>query len=199
MYYFTHMTKVQRSRFGPGCAVWAATLALIAFLTACASPPKPTQFTLRGEGAQTLNRDVNGKSLSVVVHVYQLKDAREFSKLTFDTVTSGRSDTELLGPALLEKTDAIVVPGGEFATTDKLRDEAKFLGIVAYFRDPDPNHWRQLLDVETLKKSGQGPDGTPGARFRVEDCYIKVIDVEPVLLPGQPPDAKGECRHPTGR
>lgn len=199
MYYFTHMTKVHRPGLGPSCTGWAATLALIAFLTACASPPKPTQFTLRGEGAQTLNRDVNGKSLSVVVHVYQLKDAREFSKLTFDALTSGRSDTELLGPALLERTDAIVVPGAEFTSADKLRDEAKFLGIVAYFRNPDPNHWRQLLDVETLKKRGLGPDRSPGARFRVEDCYIKVIDVEPVLLPGQPSEAKGECRPSTGR
>ena len=193
------MTKVQQPGFGSILAGWTATLTLIAFLTACASPPKPTQFTLKGEGAHTLNRDMNGKSLSVVVHVYQLKDAREFSKLTFDTLTSGRSDTELLGPALLEKTDAIVVPGGEFSTTDKLRDDTKFLGIVAYFRNPDPSHWRQLLDVETLKKSGLGPDGSPGARFRVEDCYIKVIDVEPVPLPGQPPEAKGECRASTDR
>lgn len=198
VYYFTHMTKVQRPSRSSRRARLAAALALVAALTACASPPKPKQFTLRGEGAQTLNRDINGKSLSVVVHVYQLKDAREFSKLTFDTLTSGRPDTELLGPALLEKTDAIVVPGGEFTSTDKLRDETKFLGIVAYFRNPDPNHWRQLLDVETLKKSGLGPDGSPGAHFRIEDCFIKVIDVAPVLLPGQPPEAKGECQ-PLGR
>ena len=194
------MTKVQQPDRRPSRAGQVATLALVVFLTACASPPpKPKQFSLRGEGAQTLNRDANGKSLSVVVHVYQLKDAREFSKLTFDMLTSGRSDTELLGPTLLEKADAIVVPGGSFASTDKLNDEAKFIGIVAYFRNPAPHHWRQLLDVETLKKRGLGPDGSPGVRFKVEDCYIKVIDIDPVLLPGQPPNTKAECRPSPGR
>lgn len=193
MYYFTHMTKVLRQDDCLNLTVRAVILACVALLGACASPPKPAQFTLKGEGAPTLNRDINGKSLSVVVHIYQLKDAREFSKLTFDMLASGRSDADLFGPSLLEKTDAIVVPGGNFIGSEKLRDETRFLGIVAFFRNPDPHFWRQLLDVETLKKRGPGSDGTLGALFRVQDCYLKIVDVEPVRLPGQPPDARTEC------
>lgn len=193
------MTKVQHP---VPYSYWlrrAVVLSLIALLAACASTPKPKQFTLKGEGAQTLNRDVNGKSLSVVVHIYQFKDAREFSKLTFDMLASGRPDSELLGASLLEKSDAVVVPGGNFVSTEKLNDETKYLGIVAYFRNPDPHHWRQLIDVETLKKRGMGPDGSPGATFKVQDCYIKIIDIEPVLLPGQPPNPKAECGYRPGR
>ena len=192
-YNLMHITKVQPPDRFLQRVRHAAILAIIVLLAACATPPKPKQFTLKGEGAQTLNRDINGRSLSVVVHIYQLKDAREFSKLTFDMLASGRADSEMLGTSLLEKTDAIVVPGGSFISTEKLRDETKFLGIVAYFRNPDPHHWRQLLDVETLKKQGLGPEGSAGASFKVQDCYITITDVEPVLLPGQPPNSKTEC------
>jgi type VI secretion system protein VasD len=188
-----HMTKVQQPKRYSARFRQAALLSIVALLAACAAPPKPKQFTLKGEGAQTLNRDINGRSLSVVIHIYQLKDAREFSKLTFDMLASGRTDSELLGSSLLEKSDAIVVPGGNFISTEKLRDETKFLGIVAFFRIPDPHHWRQLLDVETLKKHGLGPEGNAGASIKVQDCYIRIIDIEPVLLPGQPPNAKAEC------
>ena len=188
-----HMTKVQQPERYSSRFRQAVILSIVALLGACAAPPKPKQFTLTGEGAQTLNRDINGRSLSVVVHVYQLKDAREFSKLTFDMLASGRTESELLGSSLLEKSDAIVVPGGSFISTEKLHDETRFLGIVAFFRSPDPHHWRQLLDVEKLKKQGLGPEGTAGASFKVQDCYIKIIDIEPVLLPGQPPNTKAEC------
>lgn len=194
-----HITKVQQQDRHSHRLGRAVILSLIALLSACAAPPKPKPFTLKGEGAHTLNRDANGKSLSVVVHIYQLKDAREFSKLTFDMLASGRADSELLGASLLEKTDAVVVPGGSFVSTEKLRDETMYLGIVGYFRNPDPHHWRQLLDVQTLKKRGLGPEGAPGATFKVEDCYIKIIDVEPTLLPGQPPNPKAECGYRPGR
>ncbi|MFT3849467.1 MAG: type VI secretion system lipoprotein TssJ [Propionivibrio sp.] len=193
MYYFSHITKVQYLGNRLSQITRALILVLTTFFAACASPPKPTQFTLNGEGAPTLNRDITGKSLSVVVHVYQLKDAREFSKLTFDMLTSSRSDTDLLGPSLLEKDDAVAIPGGNFTSRGKLRDETRFLGVVAFFRNPDPHHWRQLLDVETIKKRGLGPDGTLSVHFRVQDCYIKIIDIEPVALPGQPPNARAEC------
>ena len=158
-------------------------LSLILLVTACSSPPKT--FGIRGEGDPFLNRDINGKSLSVVVSVYQLKDAREFSKLTFDTLASGRSESELLGPALLEKSDAVVVPGGLYSGSEKLLEDTKFVGIVAFFRRPDPHYWRQLVDAETVRSQG--------LNFRVQDCYVVLAGTKGIALPGQPLNARPEC------
>ena len=158
-------------------------LSFTVLISACTSTPKT--FGIRGEGDPVLNRDINGKSLSVVVSVYQLKDAREFSKLTFDALASGRPESELLGPALLEKSDAIVVPGGLYTGSEKLLENAKYVGIVAFFRRPDPYYWRQLVDAETVRSHG--------LNFRVQDCYVLLNGTIPVALPGHPPSGRPDC------
>ena len=158
-------------------------LSIITLITACSSIPKT--FGIRGEGDPVLNRDINGKSLSVVVSVYQLKDAREFSKLTFDSLASGRPESELLGPALLEKSDTVVVPGGIYTGSEKLLENAKYVGIVAFFRRPDPYYWRQLVDADTVRNEG--------LNFRVQDCYVVINGTKAIALPGQPLNGRPEC------
>ena len=169
-------------------------LFIAALLSACASGPK--SYTIRGEGDPVLNRDINGKSLSVVVRIYQLKDAREFSKLTFDILASGRPESELLGPALLDKTDVVVVPGGEYVSSEKLLDETRFVGIVAFFRKPDAYYWRQLVDAESINKQSGVIDRASALTFKVQDCYISLSGTKPVPLPGQPLNARPDCGTP---
>lgn len=168
----------------------AITLSIVlACLSACSSPPKgPFQYSINAEGDQVLNRDVNGQSLSVVIRLYQLRDANEFSKLTFDTLIIGHPETELLGPSLISKTDLVLVPGGTYAAPVKLLDETRYLGIVGLFRKPDPHLWRQLVD--TLDAKG---NRIAGVSFRAKDCYIEITGEGQLLLPGQPSQPKGEC------
>lgn len=146
------------------------------------------QYVINGEGAQILNRDINGKSLSVVIRIYQLRDASEFSKLTFDTLAAGYPESELLGASLLAKSDVILVPGGTYASTEKLLDETRFLGVVGLFRNPDPHHWRQLVDTRDAKGNR-----IAALRFRAQDCFITINGAGPLLLPGQPPQPRGDC------
>lgn len=164
----------------------AIILLSLTFLCACSSTPK--QYAINGEGDQILNRDTNGKSLSVVVRIYQLKDANEFSKLTFDTLAAGYPESDLLGQSLLLKSDVILVPGGSYTSSEKLLDDTRFIGIVGLFRNPDPHHWRQLVDVSEI-----GIHRNEGLSFRAQDCYIVVNGTKPLLLPGQPPLAKSDC------
>lgn len=153
-------------------------------LSACVGGPKP--FLIKGDGAPVLNRDINGKSLSVVVRVLQLKNPSEFAKLTFDTLADGRPESELLGPDLLAKADAIIVPGESFSSTEKLLEDTRYVGVVAYFRNPDPHYWRYLIDADTVRSNGLS--------FKVEDCYIALRDIKPLPIPGQPINAKPQCQ-----
>jgi type VI secretion system protein VasD len=153
------------------------------FLSGCATGPKV--YNIRGEADPIVNRDVGGAPLSVVVRLYQLKDAGEFSKLTFDTLASGRPEAELLGPELLEKTEVVLVPGSKHVSTDKLREDAKYVGVVAFFRRPDQHYWRYLIDADKVRSEG--------LTFRAQDCYLTLLNVKPTPIPGQPQGGKPEC------
>jgi type VI secretion system protein VasD len=152
-------------------------------LAACASGPN--KYTVKADADGNLNRDNGGRSLSVVVRVYQLRDAKEFQKLIFDTLASGRPESEFLGNELLTMTDLILVPGAEMTTTEPMVDNAKHIGIVAFFRKPDSHYWRYLFDAETVRKEGLS--------FRAQDCYLVPVGIKPVPIPGQPENARPEC------
>ena len=161
----------------------AMFLVINALLGGCASSPK--QYAIRGDGDPSLNRDINGKSLSVVVRIYQLKDAQEFSKLTFDTLASGRPESDFLGSALLDKTDAVIIPGGSYENSQKLLEDTKFVGIVAFFRKPDPYYWRQLAEADDVRSNGLA--------FKVQDCYVVLTGDKAIRLPGQPDNYRPDC------
>lgn len=123
------------------CWVPAGMLVLGGF--GCGKPkipcPLPSiKIAVEGEATSTINRDANGDPLSVVVRVYHLEDKAEFAKLTFDLITSGRTDQELLGADFISRFEFVIVPG------------TKYIGVVAFFRKPDPNCWRYLVSMEQL-------------------------------------------------
>lgn len=183
MYYLMHRKKSAHTKSIKDELILCFLISLTALISACSSAPKA--YSIKGEADSILNRDINGKSLSVVVRIYQLKDSREFSKLTFDTLADGRPESDFLGSALLDKIDAVVVPGGNYVSTEKLLEETKFVGVVAFFRHPDQYYWRQLVDAEAIRSQG--------LTFKVQDCYVTLIGVKPVPLPGQPLNARPEC------
>ena len=154
-------------------------------LGGCASGP--ATYDVRGLADPILNRDVSGKSLSVVVRLYQLKQPTEFSKLVFDSLASGRPETELLGADLIEKSEVVVLPGTQHVSTEKLSEHANYLGVVAFFRQPEPHFWRYLIPASQVRSKG--------VTFRLQDCYITLVDGKPTAIPGQPLDAKPECNH----
>ena len=160
----------------------SALIGLLA-LTGCASGPK--SFEIKASADALINRDAGGRPLSVVVHVYQLKDVGEFSKLTFDSLASGRPVSELLGKDLLEMHEVMLVPGSTQTLADKIHQDAKHVGVVAFFRQPDPHYWRLLADAEQVRRSG--------LNFRVQDCFLSLTTPKQSPIPGQPPAAPASC------
>lgn len=155
-------------------------------LAACASGP--AVYPINGEAAPTINRDSSGKSLSVVVRLYQLKERADFDRLTFDTATSGKTDQDLFGASLVSMKEVVLVPGGKQQIVEKLEPDTKFVGIVGYFRKPDPQAWRYLIDAKDARKQGLA--------FRVEDCYLEITSPTPQAIPGQVLGARPVCAGP---
>jgi type VI secretion system protein VasD len=164
-------------------------LLVLAGLVGCASGPKT--YEIKGEADPMINKDISGKPLSVVVRLYQLKDAEEFSRLTFDTLASGRPESELLGQDLLEKNEVILVPGAKYVGKEKLKDDAKYVGVVALFRQPDPHYWRYLVEADKVRAGGLS--------FKVQDCYLLLANLKPSPIPGQPANATPFCTNPNYR
>ncbi len=161
---------------------------IVATLLASGCASGPTRFDIKTSGDPVINRDISGKPLSVVVRLYQLKDANEFSKLTFATAASGRSDAELFGQEFIERTEVVVVPGAQKVNAGTILPEAKYLGIVGYFRNPDRHAWRYLVKAEDVRRHG--------LTFTVRDCYLELSGIKPVAIPSQPEGAKAECIDP---
>lgn len=176
------------------------------FLAGCASGP--VAYKIRTAGDPVINRDESGSPLSVVVRVYQLKDRKEFAKLSFDALSSGRSDEELLGADLIERSEVIVVPGTQSFAATTLNPEAKYVGVVGLFRQPDINNWRYLIKADNIRSNSVGISvslgnmfkaediRTTGLSFTVRDCSLELIAPDAELLAGQTKSGKPVCAAP---
>jgi len=152
----------------------------------------PEDFSVKGVADQRVNRDISGKSLSVVVRVFQLRDKNEFSRLSFDAVTS-RSDADLFPKELIAASEVVIMPGTSQDITDKLLPEAKYVGVVGYFRRPDSQYWRFLFDAQAVRKEG--------LVFVARDCFFTAITPRFEPMPGQNVGYNPECTGviPSGR
>lgn len=124
----------------------APVLALLLLVVAgCGSrPPKPTVAELELRAAEDLNPDVNGRPSPLRVRLYELKSASGFMSADFFTLYE--RDKELLGADLLVREEIQVEPGMQKAVTRKLNPEAKYIAVLAPYRDIEKASWRASLE-----------------------------------------------------
>lgn len=171
------------TRYTNRLAGWTVFAGLLGLLAGCATPPKT--MDIKGEAESVLNRDAGGNSLSVAVRLYQLKGAEGFSRLTFDRLLSGQSEADALEADLLDKSEVILVPGGKYSSAVAIRDDAKYVGLIAFFRQPDAHYWRFLVEADKVRREGLS--------FTAKDCYLILRNPKPATIPGQPLDALPQC------
>lgn len=185
--------------------LWRTALLLAGALIAAGCASKPIDYQVRASGDRVINRDEGGNPLSVVVRLYQLTDAKAFSRLTLEDVSNGRSDAELFGGEFVARSEIVVVPGQRAASPAQLDAQARYVGVVAMFRQPDPDHWRYLIPAERIRSNSSGIAATlgnlfadpakdrSGLVFAVRDCSLAIVIPEPELLPAQRPQPGGTC------
>ena len=191
MNYFAGSAKV--------IAALAAVLVALHLSACSSSKPKPVDYHIYGEADTLLNRDVSARPLSVVLDVYQLKDRQAFSRLTFDDFVSGKSETDLFGDELIQKTEIVILPGGKQSLATSLLPETKYLGVVAVYRMPSEQQWRYLVPAEQIRKTGfwhWGSSAEKTITVRLHDCYLTVEGVDVDLIPGQKAETVPTCALP---
>jgi type VI secretion system protein VasD len=164
---------------------WAA-VALVLGVSACSFGPRK-DVGIRAEAQSSLNRDDQGRPLSVVLRIYQLRDAGEFSRAPFEQLA--RRDREVLGADLIDRREVVMIPDATFSDVQKLADNTRFVGVMAMFRRPDTRMWRYVFDRKDFDRGG--------IAFRLEDCAIRVMAGKPLAVEGDPQALTPVCRDET--
>jgi type VI secretion system protein VasD len=163
----------------------ALTISTLLLFTACSSKG-PIDLKMQSEASPVVNRDVNGKSLSLVLHVYQLKSKDEFNRLTFDALASGKSASELLGNSLITQSEFVLLPGKENTLPFTLQVDTQYVGVVGFFRKPDAQFWRSLATAEEMRNAKK-------ISIKAQDCFLQITSPKTELIPGQPAQFKTDC------
>jgi type VI secretion system protein VasD len=112
-------------------------------LFACSSkPPKPSPTHAQIIVSNDVNPDSAGRPSPIVVRVFQLKNDGEFASSDF--FAQYDKEKETLGASFLSREEYVLAPGETRKFDMPINPEARFLGVLAAYRDIRSAHWRAL-------------------------------------------------------
>lgn len=133
--------KKRASRTAAAIGSSALFLALCLGLGACASSPEKTDTARMTITAQSgVNPDANGRPSPIVVRVYQLKASDKFASVDFFALFD--DDQKELGADLLGREEVELAPGEKKELQFAVKRDAKFVGVMAAYRDIRNSRWR---------------------------------------------------------
>lgn len=113
-------------------------------LNACAthgSSERLDTYTLLSASSD-VNPDISGRPSPVVLRVFQLKGAAEFSHADFFALYAHEKET--LGANIIDIEEFELRPGERLETRLPLARDARYIGAIAGFRDLSNAQWRTL-------------------------------------------------------
>lgn len=120
-------------------------LCLLPLLLAACAGPSPGRIDARFVTTEDLNPDPEGQASPIVVRIYQLGSPVAFSNASFFSLYD--NDAAELGADLKGKEEIELQPGQELIVARELKPEARFLGILAGYRDIENASWRAVTEV----------------------------------------------------
>ncbi|MDH4079509.1 MAG: type VI secretion system lipoprotein TssJ [Nitrospira sp.] len=119
-----------------------------------------------------INLNDAGDSQPVLVRVYQLKERERFQQATFKALWKG--DKEVLEDDLLDRKELMVHPEkkADLYIDLDVKHGAAYIGVMALFRQPDVEGWRQVAEATS---SSLNPF-TPKVKVKVDKNMIKVAN-----------------------
>lgn len=101
-------------------------------------------------GRSSLNVNGAGQSLSTVVRIYQLKSPQAFQSLEYAQLQT--NDLDALKADLLATKDVVLRPDASASISEPMKDEAQYVGVVAFFRDiGGESNWKLVVPKNQWK------------------------------------------------
>ncbi len=119
--------------------------ALLAIAAGGCSGTKPTKVDAAIKAVADLNPDAAGRPSPVVVRVYELKTLSVFESADFYALYD--DETATLGPDLIAREELIIRPGDEIGYNKRADPMARYLGVIAAFRDLENARWRSFVKL----------------------------------------------------
>ncbi|WP_241239072.1 type VI secretion system lipoprotein TssJ [Burkholderia stagnalis] len=134
-----------------GCGMWQSVKETALDATRAVFVAKVKQLNLAIESRAALNPNEQGQSLPVVMRVYQLKDAKAFAQADYAQLLA--DDRAQLKADLLSSMEATLGPGATIKLSTPMADDARAVGVVAFFRELSNAEWHVLIPKSQWKKT----------------------------------------------
>jgi type VI secretion system protein VasD len=135
---------------GATVAKLAGVLVLSGLVLGCASAPKPARIDGVIEASPALNPSINNRPSPLVLRVYELKSPTAFNGADFMSLY--QRDQAELGADLMGKEEFTLQPGENRPVSKTLAVGARFIGVLAAYRDVDRAQWRAVVAVQPGKQ-----------------------------------------------
>lgn len=104
--------------------------------------------------SESLNVDERGHALALVVRIYKLKSPDAFLQASYDTFGDAAKEKAVLGDDLVGVRELQLVPNQHHEATDKVAREARYIGIVALYKNALAGRWRYAFSTAAADKTG---------------------------------------------
>ena len=111
--------------------------------------PDPTVVRLQLTADAMVNADSRGRATPVVVRYYVLQNTAAFDSADFFSLFE--RDEALLGAAQLVREEATLRPGQTLKVELSPQGEAKYLAVLAAYRDVNKIRWRATAPIPQNK------------------------------------------------
>ena len=125
-------------------------LVFIVGLTGCFGGPSPTKIKGNIATSQDVNPDIAGQPSPVVLRVFQLRSPGPFMKADFFELYENENAT--LGDNLIKSDEFHLQPGQSIEYNTKFDSDAKYVGVIAAFRDWENARWREMVSLPDKRK-----------------------------------------------
>ncbi|MGC4060344.1 MAG: type VI secretion system lipoprotein TssJ [Aquabacterium sp.] len=112
------------------------------------------RVTWRIFASDSLNVNDSGQPLALVLRMYKLKSPDAFLQAPADTFGDPAKEKTALGDDLVAARELQLLPGQHHEATDKVTREARYVGVVALFRNPAQGRWRYAFSAASAEKTG---------------------------------------------